>query len=75
MEMTPITFLVGPLYGTSLPIPCLGSQGRLQPELSMSAGTRGTQVLPQTGLLTGGNTCLGCPVPPPSTLRVQTDPV
>lgn len=74
MEMTPITFLVGPLYRASLPIPCLGSQGGLKSELSMPAGTRGTQVLPQMGLLAGGNPRLGCPVLPPSTLHVQTDP-
>lgn len=49
MEMTPITFLVGPLYRASLPLPCLGSQRGLKSELSMPAGTRGTQVLHKRG--------------------------
>lgn len=33
VEMTPVTFLVGPLYRASLPIPCFGSQGGLKPDL------------------------------------------
>lgn len=49
VEMTTVTFLVSPLDRPSLPIPCLSSQGGLEPGFWLLVGTRWTQSFPRWG--------------------------